>query len=91
MDRDDPRCPECDRPTWREGKLCHRCAEEERNRHQCPFCGSSETEPHHDTASLKHAVRCRECGARGPVAISPVVASALWQRRIDNTDSDQRR
>lgn len=34
MDRDDPRCPECDRPTWRDGKLCDRCAEEERNRHE---------------------------------------------------------
>lgn len=58
---------------------------------QCPFCGSDETEPAADHVNYQHAVRCRDCGARGPVAISPAVASALWQRRIDNTDSDQRR
>ena len=54
----------------------------------CPFCGA--TDVHSEPVVVisggqpDHAVNCQSCDCRGPWAITPKIATELWNEGFDN-------
>lgn len=60
-----------------------------RTRNKCPFCGSASTAVFLDTLhmlTMQYSVKCRGCGAQGPVRPTSDGAEAAWNERIAADD-----